>query len=329
MDPGHVTAGWAVSNALAIMSVAEVQAMADAVAASGLFACAKTPQTAFALMMLCQAEGIHPMQAVRRYDIVNGKVALKADTMLAEFQNRGGKVTWVKVNSAACEAIFHAPGITDPVTVTWTIGDAERAGLAGKTGPWTQYPRAMLRARVISEGIRMTMPGVVVGLYTPEEVQDFAEVKPTAPPKAQPQPALSAEPSAPSAAAPTEPLSPGPGDDSGESEPVGEPPPIRDLVECFWWRKKKGDDPGGWETRGMFPKANNQQIAKIHILADEMRMDDAGRRAGMVKYFNKSTAADLSVEEASEMIDRMQKKMNRFNSDEATVEVPPSADDKG
>jgi hypothetical protein len=31
----------------------------------------------------------------------------------------------------------------------------------------------MLRARVISEGIRTVYPGVAVGIYTPEEVNDF------------------------------------------------------------------------------------------------------------------------------------------------------------
>jgi hypothetical protein len=31
----------------------------------------------------------------------------------------------------------------------------------------------MLRARVVSEGIRTVFPGCVVGTYTPEEIQDF------------------------------------------------------------------------------------------------------------------------------------------------------------
>ena len=38
---------------------------------------------------------------------------------------------------------------------------------------WKNYPRAMLRARVVSEGIRTVFPGVVLGVYTPEEVQDI------------------------------------------------------------------------------------------------------------------------------------------------------------
>lgn len=49
---------------------------------------------------------------------------------------------------------------------------ATAAKLTGKD-TWKQYPRQMLRARVISEGIRTVYPGVAVGVYTPEEVQDF------------------------------------------------------------------------------------------------------------------------------------------------------------
>ena len=39
--------------------------------------------------------------------------------------------------------------------------------------PWQQYPRAMLRARLLSEGIRTVFPEVVCGVYTPEEVMDI------------------------------------------------------------------------------------------------------------------------------------------------------------
>tara|TARA_R100000995_G_scaffold83974_1_gene61313 strand:+ start:59 stop:712 length:654 start_codon:yes stop_codon:yes gene_type:complete len=38
---------------------------------------------------------------------------------------------------------------------------------------WRNYPRQMLTARVISEGVRTVFPGVIAGMYAPEEVQDF------------------------------------------------------------------------------------------------------------------------------------------------------------
>ncbi|MEB3214553.1 MAG: hypothetical protein VKL39_24605, partial [Leptolyngbyaceae bacterium] len=58
------------------------------------------------------------------------------------------------------------------VEIEWTIAQAKAAGLTGKE-VWRQYPRAMLRARVISEGIRTVFPGVAVGVYTPEEIGDL------------------------------------------------------------------------------------------------------------------------------------------------------------
>lgn len=161
-----------------VAGIAEVKQMAEAAARSGLFPSLRTPEAAFTLMMLCQAEGLHPIQALRRFDIVQGRPALKADAMLGEFQQRGGVVDWLHNDAEKCEATFAAPGLAKPVKVSWTIEDAKRAGLAGKSGPWQQYPRQMLRARVISEGVRMAMPAVVVGLYAPEEVQDFARPAP-------------------------------------------------------------------------------------------------------------------------------------------------------
>jgi len=79
--------------------------------------------------------------------------------------------------------VFTAPGLDGSVTVKWTMEDAKRAGLGNKD-TWRSYPRQMLRARCVSEGIRMAMPGVVVGLYAPEEVADF-DVEPPPAPKAQ------------------------------------------------------------------------------------------------------------------------------------------------
>lgn len=160
----------------ALVPMSDIREMAKAAASSGLFPSLKSPDAIMTLMLLCQAEGLHPIQALRRYDIVQGRPGLKADAMLGEFQNRGGIVTWHKNTKEECSATFTAPGLGEPVTVTWTIADAKEAGLAGKPGPWQQYPRQMLRARVTSEGVRMAMPGIVVGLYTPEEVGDFAQV---------------------------------------------------------------------------------------------------------------------------------------------------------
>jgi hypothetical protein len=59
------------------------------------------------------------------------------------------------------------------VTIDWDTERAKRAGLGGKD-TWKQYPRQMLRARVISEGVRTVFPGATAGMMAPEEAMDAA-----------------------------------------------------------------------------------------------------------------------------------------------------------
>ncbi|NBW13113.1 MAG: hypothetical protein EBR82_34340 [Caulobacteraceae bacterium] len=151
-------------------SISEVAQMAKAVASSNLFG-VKTPDQALALMLLAQAEGLHPMVAARDYHIIEGRPSMKADAMLARFQLAGGKVKWLTLTDSKVAAEFtHESG--GSAVIDWDMDRAKTAGLGGK-GNWNKYPRQMLRARVISEGIRTVFPACVVGVYTPEEVQDF------------------------------------------------------------------------------------------------------------------------------------------------------------
>lgn len=160
------------SNALVPMN--DIEKMGTAIAKSGLFGM-KTPDQAVALMLIAQAEGMHPAIAARDYHVIQGRPALKADAMLARFQANGGKVNWDVYTDQEVKATFSHPA-GGSITLSWTLEQAKRIGLAGKDN-WKNYPRAMLRARVISEGIRTVYPGCVVGVYTPEEVQDFEPAK--------------------------------------------------------------------------------------------------------------------------------------------------------
>jgi hypothetical protein len=152
----------------------EIEQMANSVASSKLFGINNKDQ-AVALMLLCQAEGLHPAIAARDYHLIQGRPALKADAMLARFQQAGGTVNWKEYTDEQVTGVFsHPQGGT--LELTWTLAQAKKIGIATKDN-WKNYPRAMLRARVISEGIRSVFPGCVVGVYTPEEVQDFEPPK--------------------------------------------------------------------------------------------------------------------------------------------------------
>jgi hypothetical protein len=159
----------------ALVPYNQLKEMAKDVTASGMFG-VKNEAQATALMLLCQAEGLHPVMAMRRYHIMNtGRPAMRAEAMLAEYQARGGRVTWEERNQSVVRATFTNRN-GESLTVEWTIAMAKDANLLGNQ-TWGKYPRQMLTARVISEGVRTMMPEVVVGIYTPEEIEDMEPVE--------------------------------------------------------------------------------------------------------------------------------------------------------
>lgn len=157
-----------------IVPYVQMERMANAVAKSGLFA-VKSPEAAISLMLIAQAEGIHPAQAMMDYDVIQGKPALKASAMLARFQRAGGTVEWIEATDKKVTGIFtHAAG--GSVTVTWDDARVKQAGLDTKD-MHKKFPLQMKRARCISEGVRAVCPGVTpLNMYTPEEAVDMEEI---------------------------------------------------------------------------------------------------------------------------------------------------------
>lgn len=161
------------SKALTI-PISDIRQMAEAVAKSGLFG-VKTADQAMALMLIAHAEGLHPAIAARDYDIIQGRPAKKSEAMLRSFLSLGGKVEWHELTDEKASATFsHPQGGT--LKIEWDLARAKKAGLEGKDN-YKKWPRQMLRARVISEGVRSIHPGATSGMYTPEEVRDFEEPK--------------------------------------------------------------------------------------------------------------------------------------------------------
>lgn len=167
-------------NQLAIQpSISELEQMANHIVKSGLFGIRKVEE-AVALMLIAAAEGRHPGTVAAEYHIIQGRPALKADAILARFQSAGGRVEWSEyTDECVCGTFTHPAG--GSLKVDWDMTRAKAAGLGSKDN-WKKYPRQMLRARVISDGVRGVYPAVLQGFYTPEEVQDFAASAPVAVP---------------------------------------------------------------------------------------------------------------------------------------------------
>lgn len=161
-----------------IVAFNELQKMAEAFAQSGMFG-AKTPAQALSLLMLAQAEGMHPSLAMQEYDIIEGKPARKSERIQARFQMSGGRIEFLAMSDKECEARFTHPQGSD-VTVKWTIEQAAKITYYTKDGwkslatkaNWKNYPRAMLKARVISEGCKASFPGYALVTLSTEEALD-------------------------------------------------------------------------------------------------------------------------------------------------------------
>lgn len=161
----------------------EIMRMAETIAKSRLFGVTQVDQVV-ALMLMAEAEGRHVASAMQDYSVIQGKPSLKAEAMLARFQQAGGKVKWTCLTDERVAAVFsHAQ--CEPVEIDWDMARAKQAQLANPM--WKKYPRQMLRARVISEGVRTAYPGALGGMYAPEEVIDF---EPSAVQSRAPAPAI-------------------------------------------------------------------------------------------------------------------------------------------
>ena len=151
------------------------------------------PGDAFVLAWHCLTEGISPLEFSKRYHIIGGKLTMRADYMHAAFRAAGGRIEWVNTGEDGIEAVgnFFADADAQPVRVAFSIEDARK--LLGKNtkhncdaidapgSGWTKDRGAMLRARVISKGIRMVAPEVIAGVYTQDELETVAATPPESP----------------------------------------------------------------------------------------------------------------------------------------------------
>ena len=131
--------------------------------------------------------GLSPMQSLQSIAVINGRPTIWGDAALALVQSspvceyvkeyiegQGDSLT------AVCEA--KRRGYPAPTVSRFSMADAKRAGLAGKSGPWSQYPERMLALRARGFALRNAFADALRGLITAEEAQDY------------PQPVVASEP---------------------------------------------------------------------------------------------------------------------------------------
>lgn len=116
--------------------------------------------------------GLKPLQAMQSLAIINGRPGLWGDAVIALVRA-----------SPLCEFVIESDdGHAATCRVkrrggpeqarTFSADDARTAGLLGKAGPWTQYPKRMRQMRARAFALRDVFPDVLRGLPVAEELMD-------------------------------------------------------------------------------------------------------------------------------------------------------------
>ena len=118
--------------------------------------------------------GLQPLQAMQNIAVINGRPSVWGDAMLALVRG-SGLLEFIKEelseNGTEATCTVKRKG-EDPHVSVFTMEDAKKAGLSGKQGPWTQYPKRMLKLRARSYALRDIFPDVLKGMPIAEEEMD-------------------------------------------------------------------------------------------------------------------------------------------------------------
>lgn len=127
--------------------------------------------------------GLPPMQSLQNIAVINGRPAIWGDALLALVSGRSDCEDVVEeCTDREAKCTIKRRG-KSPVTRTFSMDDAQKAGLAGKQGPWTQYPKRMLQMRARSWAIRDCYPDALKGISIAEEAQDIPTERDVTPPR--------------------------------------------------------------------------------------------------------------------------------------------------
>ena len=159
------------------VSIDELKELGKVIATSGLFGCENVEQ-GVAIAMICYSEDISLLEYDSKYNLVNGKIAIRTAAMLANFQEYGGKVEIHERSRERASATFKYDGIVLKDELSFeTVKDMDFTKTKkGETkSTWLNFPHSMLWARLCSDCIRAICPRALRGMYVPEEVEDMAE----------------------------------------------------------------------------------------------------------------------------------------------------------
>lgn len=136
------------------------------------------PEGIFAVIQKAKSLNISPLEALNGgFYYVQGRVEMSSQMMNQLIRSRGHSIQKdPKSTKQLC--ILHGKRADngDTWTVSFSVEDAQRAGIYRQNSPWTKFPEAMCFARALSMLARQLFPDVIQGCYVEGEIGDALNI---------------------------------------------------------------------------------------------------------------------------------------------------------
>ena len=231
--------------------------------------------------------GLGPIQSLQSIDVIEGRPAVSAEMARALALAAGHDLRVEESTTTRCVVRGRRSNGGEWTTVTWTIDDAKRAGLDGRQN-WRKHPRRMLQARATAELCHLLFADAIGGMpFTLEEIHDDSDAAGAI---GEEKPQRTARRAArKTATAPAGDAPPLPGDEPAEAPSPVKPEPAPHPPD---------------------EKANRGQIQKVLIAFKALGIEDRDERlttSSKIIRRNLTSANDLTAEEASTLIDTLER----------------------
>ena len=149
------------------LPITEIMSIGKAFAESGMFLDTKSAAQAIVKIQAGQEIGIPPFAAMTGIHIIQGKPTIGAGIMASRVKGSGKyDYSIIEQTDKICSIDFYQGNIKIGNS-TFTLDDAKKAG----TKNLEKFPRNMLFARAMSNGVKWFTPDIFSGpVYVPEEM---------------------------------------------------------------------------------------------------------------------------------------------------------------
>lgn len=164
-----------VTGVLTPTTLAEAMDLAKLVAFSGMVPkqFEERPGAVLVAMQMGAELGLSPMASLQNIAVVNGRPTVWGDACLAIVTSHPECLDVVETEGDGFAKCTVRRRGRAPVERVFSVEDAKRAGLWGKQGPWTQYPKRMMQMRARGFALRDAFPDALRGIVSTEEARDY------------------------------------------------------------------------------------------------------------------------------------------------------------